>query len=413
MRSPAFLSLYFAVFVGVMGISMVSPLLPVYARDLGANGVWLGLTFSSFAITQAIFGPFAGRLSDKYGRKPFILAGLLIYVIAAIGYLTAQSFYQVIAFRMFSGLGTSLIFSVARAYIGDMTPPGQEGRWLGTFATGDIIGFGTGPLVAGVMREFFGFRSVFVAMALLLSISALIVLWWLPRKPPVSAARRMQTALPPRLSFRAALSLPIVLAVTTLMLITSLSMGAMMSFLGLHLENNIGAGPILLGVAFATQDLSAGFAQPIVGRIADRRSRRLLVGIGLVSSAIFMAGLGLVHSYWLIVVLLLLTGVGSSIAQVATGAIQVVAGRKAGMGTVLGLGSAGNGVGIVLGSVVGGLLLDWFSISAPFIFASLMSLLGLALFLYLTRGVATSEAAIEVHPRRPDVPPNATAVPGS
>lgn len=413
MRSPAFLSLYFAVFVGVMGISMVSPLLPVYAKDLGANGVWLGLTFSSFAVTQAIFGPFAGRLSDRYGRKPFILAGLLIYVVAAIGYLTAQSFYQVIAFRMFSGLGTSLIFSVARAYIGDMTPPGQEGRWLGTFATGDIIGFGTGPLVAGVMREVFGFRSVFVAMALLLAMSALIVLVWLPRKPPVSAARRHHVTEQVRLSFMSALKLPVVMAVTVLMLVTSVAMGATMSFLALHLEENIVVAPILIGVAFTTQDFAAGFAQPVVGRIADRRSRRLLVGIGLVLSAVFMTGLGLAHSYWLVVVLLLLMGVGSSIAQVATGAIQVVAGRQAGMGTVLGLGSAGNGVGIVLGSVVGGLLLDWFGISAPFVFGAVMSLLGLVFFLQLTRGVATSEDAIEVTARRGDFVPEPNTVPGS
>jgi DHA1 family multidrug resistance protein-like MFS transporter len=119
------MALYVAVFVATLGISMVSPLLPVYAKDLGASGVWLGLTFSSFAIVQTFFGPFAGRLSDRYGRKPFIVAGLLVYFVAAVGYLTAQSFYQVLAFRTFSGLGTSLIFSVSCAFVGDMSPKGH------------------------------------------------------------------------------------------------------------------------------------------------------------------------------------------------------------------------------------------------------------------------------------------------
>jgi MFS family permease len=157
--SRSFIALYVSVFVATMGISMVSPLLPVYAKELGASGVWLGLTFSVFAIVQTIFGPFAGRLSDKYGRKPFIMAGLIIYMISALGYLTAQTFFQVIAFRAFSGLGTSLIFSVAQAYLGDLTPAGHEGRWSGAFATANVIGFGTGPLFAGVFRQLLGFHS--------------------------------------------------------------------------------------------------------------------------------------------------------------------------------------------------------------------------------------------------------------
>ena len=57
---------------------MVSPLLPVYAKDLGATGIWIGLTFSIFAVTQTIFGPFAGRLSNGYGRKPFIVGNFCL-----------------------------------------------------------------------------------------------------------------------------------------------------------------------------------------------------------------------------------------------------------------------------------------------------------------------------------------------
>ena len=122
MRSRPFIVLYVAVFVATFGISLVSPLLPVYAENLGATGVWIGFTFASFAITHSISGPLIGRLSDRYQRKPFIILGLLCYLAAALGYLTADSFAQIIAFRMLSGVGTGLIFSVARAYIGEMVP---------------------------------------------------------------------------------------------------------------------------------------------------------------------------------------------------------------------------------------------------------------------------------------------------
>lgn len=395
MRSRPFIALYIAVFVATMGISMVSPLLPVYAKELGASGVWLGLTFSAFAVVQAGFGPFAGRLSDRYGRKPFIVAGLLIYCTAALGYLTATTFYQVIAFRAFSGFGTSLVFSVARAYVGDMTPRGHEGRWLGVFATADIIGFGTGPLVAGVFRQVFGFHSVFIAMATLLGTSAFILLIWLPRHSPLETQRRagtLKTAA--TVGFGTALKDRLVLAVTTHQGLISLSSGASFSFLALRLEDGLGATPIAIGLAFATQDLTGGVAQPLFGRLADRHSRRMLVTGGLLATGLFTAFVGFAPSYGLVVLLLFLMGGSNALSQVAAGAVQVVAGRRTGMGTVLGLGSAANGAGIVLGSVAGGLLVDASGIGAAFLLGGIVMGVGAMAFLALTRGVETSERGV-------------------
>ena len=123
-----------------------------------------------------------------------------------------------------------------------------------------------------------------------------------------------------------------------------------------------------------------------------------------------IAFMGLANSYLLVVLLLFLMGAGGAISQVSAGAIQVVAGRKVGMGTVIGLGSAGNGVGIVIGSVIGGLLLDQFSISAPFLFGGVMTAIGMILFVVLTRGVEMAEVPETV---RGELSPEASAAGGS
>ena len=86
-----------------------------------------------------------------------------------------------------------------------------------------------------------------------------------------------------------------------------------------------------------------------------------------------------------------LSGAGGAFSQVAAGAMQVVAGRRVGMGSVLGLGSMGNGIGIVIGSVVGGLLIDLIALPAAFVFGGCAMFLGMLAFLQLTRGVRTNE----------------------
>ena len=393
MLSRPFVALFFTVFVATLGISMVSPLLPVYAEKLGASGVELGLAFSAFAVVQAAVGPFIGRLSDRHARKPFIVAGLTVYFVAALGYLTADSVFQVIAFRAFSGLGTSMIFSVARAYVGDLTPSGHEGRWLGVFAAADLLGFGTGPLIAGLVRQEVGFDAVFITMASLMGVAALIVMLWLPMRLPEAAAKSRR-AVPSAMPFSAAIRDRLVVAMTAHAALISLSFGATFAFLGLRLERDIGATPIMIGLGFATQDLSAGVSQLFFGRMADRYDRRILVACGLVVLALLQASLGLAGSYWAAVLILFAMGASNALANVAGSAIQIVAGRRVGMGTMLGLSSFGNGAGIIVGSVIGGLVESSFGLPTVFVVGGLGIAAGTVIFLALTRGLATREAVL-------------------
>lgn len=390
MRSRPFVVLFIAVFVATMGISMVSPLLPVYAEELGASGLWIGLTFSSFAISQTLVSPFAGQWSDRYGRKPFIIAGLGFYVAAAIGYLTADTFVQVMAFRMLSGCGTSLIFSVARAYIGDMVPEGHEGRWFGLFATADIVGFGIGPLLAGALREAFGFDAVFIGMGALMSGSALVVWLFLPPHPPEDRVSRMART---DLRFGVALRDRLVVALALLMGLTSLSFGATLSFLGLRLDE-LGIGPLLIGLAFSVESLASGMSQPLFGHLVDRMDRRRLVVIGLGISGGALIVLGLPLTYGTALALLFVLGVGQALTQVTASAMQVVAGRRVGMGTVIGIGSSGNGVGIVVGAVAGGVFADTLGLSAPFYAGGIALCLAIIVVLLLLRGVPVTEAEL-------------------
>jgi MFS family permease len=393
MRSRPFVVLYGSVLVATMGISMVSPLLPVYAEELGATGIWIGLTFSVFAVTQTITSPFVGGWSDRYGRKPFIIAGLLLYLVAAIGYLVATELWHVIAFRALSGGGTSLIFSVARAYLGELTPAGQEGRWAGVFTTADIIGFGLGPLLAGVVRQALGFDAVFVGMALLMGSSATIVLAFLPPRP-LGSEDGAEPRRAPTSPIRVALRERMVVALTLNWALISLSFGSTLSFLGVRLERlEMGAG--LIGLVFALEALASGVSQPFLGVLADRVDRRLLNAVGLLLLAALIASLGVTERVAVIAAIMFGVGAAGGLAAVATNAMQVEVGRRVGMGTVIGLGSAGNGVGVLVGSLLGGWVVDLTGQNvAAFYVAGAVMASGLVVFLWLARGQGSGPRAV-------------------
>jgi MFS family permease len=142
---------------------------------------------------------------------------------------------------------------------------------------------------------------------------------------------------------------------------------------------------------FALESVSSGISQPFLGMLADRVDRRLLNTIGLVALAALIASLGLTERLWMVAIIMLGVGAAGGLAAVATSAMQVDVGRRVGMGTVIGVGSAGNGVGVLFGSLVGGLIVDLSGHDvAAFFFAGSSMLVGTAVFLWLSRGALSA-----------------------
>ncbi|MDY6851449.1 MAG: MFS transporter, partial [Thermodesulfobacteriota bacterium] len=109
MDSRVYFTLFVTILAVALGASMVIPLLPVYAQDLGATGFELGLIFSGFALARSILLPLVGSLADRWGRRGFIMAGLLIYSGVAIGFDHSQSVTLLILCRLTQGVGAAMV----------------------------------------------------------------------------------------------------------------------------------------------------------------------------------------------------------------------------------------------------------------------------------------------------------------
>jgi len=84
MNKKAFITLFVVVFTGMLGMGIISPLMPLYAESMGTSGLQLGLMYSGFALSRVVVMPITGRLSDRRGRKIFIAIGLLAYTIISL-----------------------------------------------------------------------------------------------------------------------------------------------------------------------------------------------------------------------------------------------------------------------------------------------------------------------------------------
>jgi MFS family permease len=185
------------------------------------------------------------------------------------------------------------------------------------------------------------------------------------------------------------------------MLVTSLSFGSTFSFLAVKLED-LGTGPLLIGLTFSMESFASAALQPFTGRLADRVNRRVLVVVGIAFTALMLALVGAAHHVVPVMALLVGMGIGQSFSFVASSAMQVVAGRRVGMGTVIGLGSAGNGAGILAGALLAGLIVDLYSLDAAFYFGGAAMVVGLPLFWWLTAGEQITEEVGPLPPRRAD-----------
>ena len=428
MWTRPFIVLWFAMFVAMIGIAMISPLLPVFVREeLGGPEIAVAMAFSGVAVAMMVFSPIVGHLGDRFGLKPFVAGGFLLYGLAASGYLIAGRWEHVVIFRVLSGVGAAAIFPMALAYVGRLAPPGREGAYVGAFAVSQVIGFGTGPLLGGLISDAAGMDAAFATLVVLLIGTGVATFLLLPpaEADPYSSsvagegsevanapAATDPAARGPARSWVQMLRFAPVQAAFAAQTVVALGWGAGATFLAIYVISEDGLGTesaTLVGLLLACRALIGGMLQPWSGRLADRMSRLALVMTGLLLSAgghfaipnvpstTFEVG-SFVIAPWLLA-LFVLIGLAEAIAFPAQQAIFVDVGRRIGMGSVMGLTQMGTSLGFLGGSMVGAGVVELFGLEAVFRYAGLAVLTGALLFFLLMRRAREDFAAMRAAAR--------------
>src|SRR5688500_16926219 len=142
-------------FVDMLGLIIIYPLLPFYAEDLGADAAIIGALIAAFSVAQMIAAPVWGWLSDRYGRRPAILVGLLLSAVAYVIFAFATSLWLLFVSRIVQGLGGGTI-GVVQAYVSDVSEPKDRAKMLGWLSAVTSLGAVIGPAIGSALVRFGG-----------------------------------------------------------------------------------------------------------------------------------------------------------------------------------------------------------------------------------------------------------------
>ena len=375
MSKAVYTALFISLFATMLGVGIVAPLMAIYAESFGATGFMLGMVFSVFSIARTIFSTPAGKLGDSIGKKPLLVTGLGMYSLLSIAYAYAPSLEALIAVRMLHGLSSALVAPVALAYVGDIAPKGEEGRYMGTFLISFFLGFGLGPLIGGVLEDMLGMRAAFTAMGLLSLFALLMTMVFVPNT---------RGSIKKDGGVKRALKSKVVVGGVIFRIGNSIGIGAVMVFLPLYIVHS-GLNESQAGILLSTNILVSAIFQRKFGAVADRSDPFILILVGSLMYGLGIAAIPLFKAFLHLLVLSFLMGMGSALSVSAAMAVVAREGRKYGMGSVMGVFDSAMGVGFILGPITLGIVFDALGTLNGFITAGLVNFAGSAIFFGASR----------------------------
>ena len=384
------------VFVDMLGFLIVLPLLPFYAEDLGASESVVGVLISAFAFAQVVTSPFWGKLSDRYGRRPMILLGLIMSALSYALFGLAETVIVLLISRLVQGAGAGTT-GVVQAYVSDAAPPGERTQALGWVTVATSAGVMIGPALGSLATELGRSAPGFVAAGLCL-LNFVFAWFLLPESTSAEedgdeaaqAAGGDETAAPavePRSLGRAIRQVLLHPGSSLAILIWIYALG-MMAFMALngvvalYLERVFGFTEATIGWFYvyvgAVSTLMRGFVLgPVVKRLGEVRTLR----VGVVSIALGLATVPLAFNLVSLAVVVLLVPVGTALLFPATTSLVSQASRRGEVGQSLGVQQAFGGVSRMIGPLWATAAFQYLSIEAPFWLAAglMAAVLGITL----------------------------------
>jgi multidrug resistance protein len=367
----------------MLGLIIIFPLLPLYATRLGANAAIVGVLVAAFSVAQLVSAPAWGWMSDRYGRRPAILFGLLVSAVAYVIFAFAGSIWLLLVSRVIQGLGGGTI-GVVQAYVADISIERDRAKTLGWLSAVTSLGAVVGPAIGSILVRAGGYTAPGLGSAILCLLVSVFA-WRFLRESRTDTQQFEAMHAPQGRSQRAlrdVIAHPN-LPASRLIWIYAIAIGAfygttpllpliLAQRLGVTTEN-VGYFVMYLGAMGVIVRTS------ILSRVIEKFGEPRVARAGMVFLAIGLALVATIRSYPTMLASLTLMPMGTAFIFPCVTAMLSRVVPKAQRGLYMGVQHTFGGVSRVAFPLIAGYGMDTLGMGIPFIFAGVMVLATLSL----------------------------------
>jgi len=372
----------------MMGMSIISPVLPLYAKSFGASTTMVGFLVTSFGLARMFVDLPAGSLSERLGRRAMLIGGAMLVALGSLFCALAVSFLMLVLFRFVEGIGSAVYTTAAMTTLADIATPRARGRIMSIYQGALLLGAGIGPALGGFVAEYWGLRAPFFVHGLL---AFLCGLWVVFRGVETKEAGRSKGEGSGHSSTSPSMeSLRLLLLDVSFLLIGLVTFsvfftrtGGRTTILPLFAYDSLGISKAQLGGAYSLMSLCNLVILFPAGTMADRLGRKVTIVPSTLLVALATLLFTLSQNYSAFLGTAVLLGLASGIAGASPAAYAADLAPAGYRGGAIGLYRTFGDIGFVMGPILLGWVADLSSYATALrMNASLLFVSGLLFLLF-------------------------------
>ncbi len=390
------LSIYVPSFFIFLGMSIISPILPLYAKTFDVSFTLVSLAISMYAFGRFLADLPVGLVADQFGRKPLMVVGTLLLTVTAFMNALARNFWEFLFYRLVQGLGSSMWMTSRTTLLADILKPEERGRIMSYFQAFMLLGSSAGPTIGGLVATWWGIRAPFYFYALTGLISSILTLIWIKEPEGVKERHARDRRFSPQAVMRLLSNRSYSMACLATFMVFFMRTGIRGTMIPLYADGVLGLDESSIGAVISYATIMNLIMTIPVGYAIDYFGRKPPIIASLVITALSSFVFPQTSDYVQISLAAVLLGIGTSGAGQAPLALATDATIDEPHGLSMGLYRLFGDIGFVVGPIILGMIADGYGLRMPFYFMTGLILVSAVLLQVFARETYSRRKSAEV-----------------